>query len=80
MYLLKWFKLSTVVQTTIFIACTLIVAITAEEFGVFEEKFINALIVASCFTCIISPIVFDITKNYGFGKNENDTRIVNPNK
>ena len=80
MYLLKWFKLSTVVQTTIFIACTLIVAITAEEFGVFDEKFINALIVASCFTCIISPIVFDITKNYGFGKNENDTRIVNPNK
>ncbi len=79
-YLFKWFKISTVIQTTLFIACTLIIAIAAEEFEVFEEKFINALIVASCFTCIIPPILFDITKQYGFSKIENDPKIDNPIK
>ena len=79
MYLLKWFKISTVIQTTIFVACTLISSITIHEFGVFDEKFIDALIVASCLTCIIPPVIFNITKNYGRGKNENDTRIINPN-
>ncbi len=79
MYLLKWFKISTVIQTTIFVACTLISSITIHEFGVFDEEFIDALIVASCLTCIIPPVIFNITKNYGRGKNENDTRIINPN-
>ena len=78
-YLLKWFKISTVIQTTIFVSCTLITSITVHEFGVFEEKFIDALIVASCLTCIISPILFDITKKYGYSKIKNDTRVINPN-
>lgn len=78
LYLIKWFRLSTVIQTTLFVACTLIVAITAEEFGVFTEKFSNALIVASCLTCIIPPILFDITKRFGYSRYENDDRIQNP--
>lgn len=79
-YLIKWFKLSTVIQTTLFVACTLIVAIAAEEFGVFTEHFSNALVVASCLTCIIPPILFDITKRFGYSRNENDTRIENPHE
>lgn len=78
-YLFKWFKLSTVIQTTIFVACTLITSITAKEFGVIDEHFVDALIVASCLTCIIPPILFDITKKYGYSKIECDERIVNPN-
>lgn len=78
MFLIKWFKLSTVIQTTMFVACTLIVAIAAEEFGVFTEQFSNALIVASCLTCIIPPILFDITKRFGYSRKENDERIENP--
>lgn len=80
MYLIKWFKLSTVIQTTVFVACTLIVAIAAEEFGVFTEQFCNALIVASCLTCIIPPILFDITKRFGYSRNENDEKIENPHE
>ena len=79
LYLFKWYKISTVIQTTIFVACTLITAIAAKEFGIFEKKFVDALIVASSLTCIIPPILFDITKKYGYSKIENDTRIVNPN-
>lgn len=78
-YLFKWFKVSTVIQTTLFVACTLITSITAKEFGVFNKQFVDALIVASCLTCIIPPILFDITEKYGYSKIENDTRIVNPN-
>ena len=79
LYLFKWYKISTVIQTTIFVACTLITAIAAKEFGIFDKKFVDALIVASSLTCIIPPILFDITKKYGYSKIENDTRIVNPN-
>lgn len=80
MYLLKWYKISTVIQTAMFMACTLIIAIAAEEFGIFKEQFVNALIVASCLTCIIPPILFDITKSYGYSKVIDDTRIINPEK
>lgn len=80
LYLCKWFKLSTTIQTTIFVACTLIVSIAALEIGVFEVKFTNALIIASCLTCLIPPILFDITKSFGFSKKENDERITNPVK
>lgn len=79
-YLCKWFKLSTTIQTTMFVACTLIVSIAALEIGVFEVKFTNALIIASCLTCLIPPILFDITKSFGFSKKENDERITNPVK
>ncbi len=78
-YLFKWYKISTVIQTTIFVACTLITSITAKEFGVFDEQFVDALIVASCLTCIIPPILFDITDKYGYSKIECDERIINPN-
>ena len=78
MYLCRWFNFSTVIQTTLFVACTLIVVIASEEFGVFTKKFMNALIIASSLTCIIPPILFDITKRFGYSKKENDTRIINP--
>lgn len=68
MYLCRWFNFSTVLQTTLMVACTLIVSITAEEFGAYTETFSNALIVASCITCIIPPILFDITKHFGYSK------------
>ncbi len=77
LYLLRWYKLSTVVQTMVFVSCTLIVSITAKEFGVFKTNFANALIVASCLTCIIPPIIFDTTKKFGFSR-KNDGSIVNP--
>ena len=79
MYLCRWFPFSTSLQTMIFMACTLIVGITAEEFHIFNASFCSALIVASCLTCIIPPILFDITKRFGYSKKENDYRIVNPN-
>ena len=78
MYLCRWFNFSTVIQTTLFVACTLIVVIASEEFGVFTKKFMNALIIASSLTCIIPPILFDITKRFGYSKKENDIRIINP--
>lgn len=78
MYLCRWFNFSTVIQTTLFVACTLIVVIASEEFGVFTKKFMNALIIASSLTCIILPILFDITKRFGYSKKENDIRIINP--
>ena len=78
MYLCRWFNFSTVIQTTLFVACTLIVVIASEEFGVFTKKFMNALIIASSLTCIIPPILFDITKTFGYSKKENDIRIINP--
>ena len=77
MYLCRWFNFSTVIQTTLFVACTLIVVIASEEFGVFTKKFMNALIIASSLTCIIPPILFDITKRFGYSKKENDIRIIN---
>ena len=80
MYLCRWFNFSTVIQTTLFVACTLIVVIASEEFGVFTKKFMNALIIASSLTCIIPPILFDITKRFGYSKKENDIRIINPKK
>lgn len=70
MYLCRWFNFSTVIQTTLFVACTLIVVIASEEFGVFTKKFMNALIIASSLTCIIPPILFDITKRFGYSKKE----------
>ena len=78
MYLCRWFNFSTVIQTTLFVACTLIVVIASEEFGVFTKKFMNELIIASSITCIIPPILFDITKRFGYSKKENDIRIINP--
>ena len=78
MYLCRWFNFSTVIQTTLFVACTLIVVIASEEFGVFTKKFMNALIIASSLTCIIPPILFDIPKRFGYSKKENDIRIINP--
>lgn len=78
MYLCRWFNFSTVIQTTLFVVCTLIVVIASEEFGVFTKKFMNALIIASSLTCIIPPILFDITKRFGYSKKENDIRIINP--
>lgn len=77
MILFKWFKTATVFQTMFFITCTLIVSITAEEFGVFEPQFANALIVASCLTCVIPPIIFDTTKKFGFSRYETE-KIINP--
>ena len=44
-----------------------------------DEQLVDALIVASCLTCIIPPILFDITGKYGYSKIECDERIVNPN-
>lgn len=78
MYLCRWFNFSTIIQTTLFVACTLIVAIASSGFGVFTKKFMNALIIASSLTCIIPPILFDITKRFGYSKKENDIRIINP--
>lgn len=77
MLLFKWFRLATVFQTMFFVTCTLIVSITVEEFEVFEPQFANALIVASCLTCIIPPIIFDITKKFGFSRYETE-KIINP--
>ncbi len=77
-YLCKWFNISTVIQTTLLVACTIIVSIASIEFGIFEENFSNALIIASCLTCIIPPILFDITKHFGHSKKKDDTRIINP--
>ena len=79
-YLGVWFNWSTIIETTLFVACTLIVAIASEEFGVFTHHFVNALIIASSLTCIIPPILFDITKKFGYSKKENDIRIINPTK
>lgn len=77
MSLFKWFKTATVFQTMFFVTCTLIVSITVEEFGVFEPQFANALIVASCLTCIIPPIIFDTTKEFGVSRYETE-KNVNP--
>lgn len=76
--LLKWYKFSTVIQTMFFVTCTLIVSITVEEFGVLQPQFANALIVASCLTSIIPPILFDTTKSFGYSRVD-DERIMNPN-
>lgn len=80
MFLVKWFNISTTIETTLFVSCTLIVSITALEMGVFEEAFANALIIASCLTCLFPPIIFDCTKKFGFSRKENDERITNPLK
>ncbi len=76
--LLKWYTFSTVIQTMFFVTCTLIVSITVEEFGVLQPQFANALIVASCLTSIIPPILFDTTRSFGYSKVD-DGKIINPN-
>ncbi len=76
--LFKWYNFSIVIQTMFFVSCTLIVSITAEEFGVFQPSFANALIVASCLTSIIPPILFNTSKKYGYSR-MNDGKIINPN-
>lgn len=80
LYLMRWYKIRTVIPTMFIVTCTLIVGIAAEHFGIFKEQFTDCLIVASCLTCLIPPLFFASSKKYGYSKDKYDEIIVNPNE
>ena len=78
MILFKWYPGKTVIPTMFVASSTIIVALTCEHLGVFEDTFANALIVASALTCIIPPILFYLDKKYGTSRAKYDDIIIDP--
>lgn len=80
MALTKWYSLKTTISTMFIVTSTIIVAITAEHLGVFEERFCDCLIVASVITCIIPPIFFALHKTYGVSRPKYNEIIIDPDE
>lgn len=78
MILFKWYPERTVIPTMFVVSSTIIVSLTCKHFGVFEETFTDALIVASALTCIIPPILFYLDKKYGTSRPKYDDIIIDP--
>jgi hypothetical protein len=78
LYLLKWYRVKTVIPTTLMMSCTIIVSITCKEFGVFTPDFASCLIIASSITCILPPIFFANSKKFGFPKEKYIDIIIDP--
>lgn len=78
MILFKWYPGRTVIPTMFVASSTIIVSLACEHFGVFDETFTDALIIASALTCIVPPILFYIDKKYGTSRPKYDDIIIDP--
>lgn len=69
LYLLKCYKITTVVPSMVLLSCTIVVSIAAghvgESFGVFPREFGDSIILASILICIIGTILFQIRFPFG---------------
>ncbi len=65
LYLLKWFKASTVIPVIFELSCTVIVAISIEHLHVFNSDVTTAMILASALTCLVPPIIYNSSKKFG---------------
>lgn len=78
MILFKWYPARTVIPTMFVVSSTIIVSLTCEHLGMFDETFTDALIVASALTCIVPPILFYLDKKYGTSRPKYDDIIIDP--
>lgn len=68
--LYRWYHSGTVIPSMFLVTCTIIVAITMEHFSVFESSFVSCMIVASSFTCLIPPIIFEANTKFDVAKDK----------
>ncbi|MGD9604893.1 MAG: cation:proton antiporter [Bacilli bacterium] len=69
LYLLKCYKISTVIPSMILLSSTIVVSIAAshvgESLGIFSREFGNSIILASILICVIGTIIFEIRFPFG---------------
>lgn len=66
--LYRWYYTGTVIPSMFLVTCTIIVSIALEHLHVFEPTFVSCLIVASSFTCLIPPIIFEANPKFDIAK------------
>lgn len=69
LYLLKCYKLNTVIPSIVLTSCTIIVPIAVREINenlhIFSERFVEALILASLLICVTGTVLFKIEFPFG---------------
>ncbi|MGD9887484.1 MAG: cation:proton antiporter [Bacilli bacterium] len=69
LYLLKCYKITTVVPSMILLSCTIVVSIAASHIGenlnIFSREFGDSIILASILICVIGTILFKVRFPFG---------------